>query len=208
MVRLELDIAAVGPDFFEDGLKGFPFVAAPEVVHEDEAAIEHVVAEDAPLFVADVHVSGFGYIEEGVMAELVGVDVENDGIGADLDGGELMEAVGEIEVGLGVIGCPAQATAEGVAETGEGEDIVREVGVEIPHRGIVTVMTPAFELAWVLRKLDLPAPVDAATCGRGELGVRTAEGEQYEAWEEGFPEPAFHGGGFYPKRGHGGERIV
>lgn len=144
------------------------------------------------LFVAavgpDFFEGGLGDVEEGVVAELGGIDVEDDGVRIHLDGGELVEAEGEIEIGLGVVGGPAAATAEGVAEACEGEDVFGEVCGQVPHGGVLAVVTPAFELACVIGELDFPAPVGGAAIFGDALGMGLPQGEKREAWQEPFPE--------------------
>lgn len=105
-----------------------------------------------------------------MVAELLLLDFQDDGKGIDLEGGELVEAEGEIEIGLRVVGGPAAATAVGVAQACEGEDVLGELGGDFLQRGVVAVVTPACELARVLREADFPAPVVQSDGGCGLLG--------------------------------------
>ncbi len=73
MLVFQFDGFAVWPDSFQGGREDLPFIAAPKVVHQDEAAVQHVLTQQSRLLVIDVHVGGFGKVEEWIVPKLPGI---------------------------------------------------------------------------------------------------------------------------------------
>ncbi|MEP7309632.1 MAG: hypothetical protein ABJA98_29340 [Acidobacteriota bacterium] len=98
-------------------LEDRPRVLAPEVVRPEESALEEVDAEPCSLVVVEVQRAGLRHHDERALVEFVVAQLQHDvlvlsgGVLADDGAGELGQAIGEVDVGAGVVHRPSVAVA-------------------------------------------------------------------------------------------------
>lgn len=135
---------AAGEDVFHMVFAGLPGAVAPEIVEEEDAAVEEVLAESAGFVVVEVHAFGVREEDEGVLGEVGVGEADDAAVGVGGEGGHLLETPGEVEVGVGVVVDPAEPAgavkAVAVKYAGEGEGVLLEAGGVGPDGGVGAVI--------------------------------------------------------------------
>ena len=121
----------------------FPAPAAPKIVHQERAAVGQVSSQGADLRVAQFHPLGMRHENEGKLSQRRVGQFQNAAIGVGSQGGEQLEAGGEIEVGVGIVVDPAQPARSARGgfknDAGEDEHVLLKAGRVGPRRQIDAV---------------------------------------------------------------------
>src|SRR5438045_5276284 len=108
MVSREFSPAPPRQDFLYFSRKTIPLERTPEVVHEQGATSEQIGAQRSDFSVAQAHVTRMFHVKERVLVYGRVREFQDTGIGISFDRGQLLEAVGEVQIGIGIIHPPAQ----------------------------------------------------------------------------------------------------
>ncbi|MFM1942415.1 MAG: hypothetical protein RI897_1397 [Verrucomicrobiota bacterium] len=135
VIEGEVDGFAIGEDAFDDVVEGVPFLFAPEVIDPEEAAGVEVIAECGDFGIAEAEAADAAHPDEGEGVESFIGEADDDAVGVDDHGGEVLEAVGEVEVGVGEVGFPGLGASAGDRvpfDSGEGPMILLLEVLEFP----------------------------------------------------------------------------
>jgi len=123
--------------------KTIPLLRAPEVVHEHGTTRQKVRPQGSDFILAQAHVPRMLHVKERVLVYCRVRELQDTGVRISLDRGQLLEAVGEIQVRIGIIHPPAQPSPPTPVrirvvigfenDPGEGEHVVLEARCISPH---------------------------------------------------------------------------
>ncbi len=183
----EFDGFAVGEDAFDDFVEGVPFLFAPEVIDPEEAAGVEVIAEGGDFGIAEAEAADAAHPDEGEGVESFIGEADDDAVGIDDHGGEVLEAVGEVEVGVGEVGFPGLGASAGDGvpfDSGEGPVVLL----------LEVLECPGGDLALGGAVVTRASGVAEAELGEGE-GCGESEADTY-AGERGYGWATTHGWSF------------
>ncbi len=138
MVQLKLLDREIRENLFHLPVSVLPFVFAPKIIDHEEAAVEEVLAEYFRLRVQKVERAGFEGVEERVQLHRRIENRHDKRLRMHADGGHLLEAEGEIQVAVRIVGCPLAVIFR--SQPDEAEGVVGEARVVLPFRDAAAVL--------------------------------------------------------------------
>ena len=133
---------------FDFTVEVVPLVAAPEVVHHQEPAIEQIAAERDDFLFPKQQLPRFDHVNKRIVEKFQIREPQDVAVRVDMQRCELLQTIREIQLRIRVVDGPAiPATPGAVLNANEGKDVVFEFFVHLPLRdastvGPVTVSVP------------------------------------------------------------------
>lgn len=168
-----------------------PAAVSPKIVHQESSSVSEIVSQRGDFRVAEFHAFGVRHKDKWVISQRRIGEFQNAAVGIGPEGGELLEARGEVQIGIRVIVDPAKpAWAAGLGfkdNAGEHEDILRKAGRIGPDgqidavgsrfaRGPDSVLIDPFVTLSLYHRAGIAAPGSLA---KPELrGAHTCEEQQ------------------------------
>src|SRR5687767_4532953 len=109
MVHGELGPGTTGQHASDFRLQVLPRHGAPEIVHEEYTSILEIVPQRGHFAVTQCQALDVLHVDEGMLSEIGTGELENAGVRIDFHRRELLEAMGEIEIGVGEIDDPSHS---------------------------------------------------------------------------------------------------
>ena len=108
---------------------------APEVVRHEEATIEQIFTEALDLIVAQRDRARIGDVDKRIFLDFITGEFDHLAVRVGLDGGELLDTIGKVEIGIRIISSPTATTSSeviAVLDSNKGEDIPWHLIVKLP----------------------------------------------------------------------------
>ena len=139
VLQRQFDRFAVGEDAFDFVIEVVPFRFAPEVINHQEAAVLQIPSQRFDLVFGEFQTARFDHVDEGIIEQFRIGQLDDFAFGIDFQRRQLLQAIGKVQVAVGVVGRPPPPTAGRVVlDADEREDVVGELVVVLPVGNAVT----------------------------------------------------------------------